>query len=143
MLRTIFTTVALSLAILPVYGKEADKEQSSRDTKMEEEKTPQYLYKVLSAADWHASQNVSSISLSPADRECIHFSREDQLDRILTKYWADAPEFVILKINVAKLPGKLVFEANPGGTSKYYHLYNGSIPKDAIVESKVVNQELH
>lgn len=105
--------------------------------------TPSYLYKVLTIADWEASQDKSIVQLPLADREFIHFSREDQLDRLLTKYWADAAEFVILKVDTSKLPGKMVFEPNPGSSNKYYHLYNGSIPFDAILESQVVNQELN
>lgn len=98
--------------------------------------TPAYLYKIVSLADWEASQE--TVNLSPDDDAFIHLSREDQLERITTKYWAHVPQYVVLKVETAKLPGKLVFEANPGGTSKYYHLYNGSIPKDAITDIKVV-----
>ena len=36
------------------------------------------------------------------------------------------------------LPGKLVLESNPGGKSRYYHLYQGAIPMEAITESKTV-----
>lgn len=103
-----------------------------------EEPAPKYLYKVVSTEDWKASEQ--SIKLAPADNDFIHFSREDQLDRIITKYWSDVPEFFVLKIDTEKLPGKLVFEANPGGTAKYYHLYDGSIPVDAVVESNLVKE---
>jgi uncharacterized protein (DUF952 family) len=61
------------------------------------------------------------------------------LDKIIEKYWAGVSEYVVLKIETAKLSGKLVLEANPAGTNKYYHLYNGSIPSNAIVESKIKN----
>lgn len=89
--------------------------------------------------DWAKSDK--QVHLSSMDADFIHFSTEDQLDRIIGKYWADIPEYVVLKIETAKLPGELVFEANPGGTSKYYHLYNGSIPRSSIVESKRVLTE--
>jgi uncharacterized protein (DUF952 family) len=101
--------------------------------KMEEK--PFYLYKVLSVDDW--AKSCKSIHLSSADADFIHFSTEDQLNRIIEKYWAEAPEYVLLKVDTRKLPGKLVLEANPGGTNKYYHLYNGSIPLSAVVESQV------
>lgn len=105
---------------------------------VQQETTPQYLYKVLSVENWKQSQSTKSLTLSADDQAFIHFSREDQLERITSKYWSSVPEYMILKINTAKLHGKLVFEANPGGTSMYYHLYNGSIPLEAIEESKVV-----
>jgi uncharacterized protein (DUF952 family) len=99
------------------------------------EKRPTYLYKVLSMDDW--AKSCKTVHLSSMDADFIHFSTEDQLDKIIEKYWADASEYVVLKIETSKLSGNLVLEANPGGTSKYYHLYNGSIPLDAIVGSTV------
>jgi uncharacterized protein (DUF952 family) len=98
---------------------------------------PDFLYKILSMDDWKKSGK--TVHLPSMDADFIHLSTEDQLDKIIEKYWADAREYVVLKIETAKLSGKLVLEANPGGTNKYYHLYNGSIPVSAIVESKVKN----
>lgn len=51
---------------------------------------------------------------------------------------ADA-EVVLLKLETAKLRGRLVYEVNPGGTTKYYHLYEGSIPLEAVVEATEVS----
>lgn len=122
-----------------------------KDTKMT---APKYLYKILSMENWQASQKnkseklfsaqasstqVSSVQLSNEDHDFIHFSTEDQLVRIIKKYWANVPEYVVLKISTEKLPGKMVLEANPGGENKYYHLYDGYIPLDAIEEFKIVN----
>ncbi len=98
----------------------------------QEEKVPQYLYKVLSLDSWEKSQSQAAILLPKDDAKFIHLSKEDQLNRVTEKYWSHVPEYVILKLETAKLPGKLVYEANPGGTSKYYHLYSGSIPLKAI-----------
>lgn len=103
--------------------------------------TPPFLYKILSIDDWTSSQSLKSVRLPAADRDFIHLSTEDQLERIISKYWNDQPEFIVLKLDTSKLPGKLVFEANPGGTSKYYHLYNGSVSLDAVVESKKIHRE--
>jgi len=108
--------------------------------KMEVEKTPKYLYKVLSVEDWEESQGMKSVKLAAADRDFIHFSTEKQLNRIIEKYWSNIPEYVVLKIETVKIPGKLVFETNPGGESKYYHLYSGSIPISAVVESKTIKK---
>lgn len=131
----ICTIVILAFAALP-------DEKVHHEQKMEET-TPLYLYKVLSDADWKRSQGSPSIKLPAADEAFIHFSKEDQLDRLLTKYWADEAEYVILKIDTSKLKGNMAFESNPGSSSKYYHLYNGSIPMDAIVETKIVCQVLN
>ncbi len=99
------------------------------------ETRPTYLYKVLSMDDW--AKSCKTIHLSSTDADFIHLATEDQLDRIIEKYWAGVSEYVVLKIETARLLGELVLEANPGGTNKYYHLHNGSIPLSSIVESKV------
>lgn len=107
---------------------------------LENEMTPQYLYKVLSIEVWKKSQGMELVKLTDADQDFIHLAREDQLDRIVGKYWDKVPEYVVLKIDTKKLPGKLVFEANPGGENKYYHLYDGSIPLKSVVESKTIKK---
>ncbi len=96
--------------------------------------TPQFLYKILSTDSWEESQGERSLELSSDDNDFIHFSLDTQVDRILTKYWANKSA-VVLKIDVTKLSGDLVFEANPGGSAKYYHLYNGEIPLESVVEA--------
>ncbi len=96
---------------------------------------PTYLYKVVSMDDW--GKACKTIHLSSIDDAFIHLSTEEQLDKIIEKYWADVSEYVVLKIVTTKLVGNLVLEANTGGVNKYYHLYNGSIPLNAIVEMKV------
>lgn len=96
--------------------------------------TPKYLYKIISIEDWKKSQGMEFIALSSSDRDFIHLSKEDQLDKIIEKYWKNIPEFIVLKIYTDKIPGKLIYEQNPGGSNKYYHLYNGSIPLNAIFE---------
>ncbi len=105
---------------------------------MQAEETPTYLYKILSDLLWKMAENSKVVSLSAEDDAFIHFSKEDQLDRILTKYWSDVPKLAVLKIQTDKLEGELVYETNPGGTAKYYHLYRGRIPYSAIVEAKMI-----
>lgn len=91
------------------------------------------LYKILSLKNWQKSQTQKYLILSEADKEFIHFSTKDQLERILNKYWSDGSEYVILQIDSAKLLGRLVFEANPGGENKYYHLYEGAILVQSVI----------
>lgn len=102
--------------------------------------TPQYLYKILSVNEWERSKTQEFVQLPKEDEYFIHLAREDQLDRIIEKYWSTVSEYVLLIIESNQLSGKLVFEANPGGTNKYYHLYNGSIPLKAVVEAKIVKK---
>lgn len=110
---------------------------------MEQEKTaaPKYLYKILSDSLWQESQNRPVIALPQEDNPFIHLSREDQLEKILAKYWSGVPHYVILKLDASKLKGKLVYETNPGGSSKYFHLYSGSIPLNSIVATQVIDNQ--
>ena len=104
------------------------------------EATPKFLYKILSKKDWEESQKQGNVKLDAADDAFIHFSREDQLERITGKYWAGIPEYYILKIDTEQLPGRMAFETNPGGSAKYYHLYNGSIPVTAVIDAKCIKR---
>ncbi|MES2122652.1 MAG: DUF952 domain-containing protein [Chlamydiota bacterium] len=104
---------------------------------MDQDAKPHYLYKIISQDNWEKSQTENTLVLSKDDQLFIHFSTEDQVERILVKYWSDVPECTILKVATDRLPGNLVYEANPGGTSKYYHLYEGEIPLKAVVEATI------
>lgn len=127
----------LCMASVSLGGHEASLSNEYVGSKTME--TPKYLYKVLSVENWHATQNSSTVELAAEDEAFIHFSTEEQLPRILTKYWADIPQFMVLKIASNELHGELVYEKNPGGAAKYYHLYNGNIPLRSIVEAKLVS----
>ncbi len=103
---------------------------------------PQYLYKIVSVENWGSSQDKKTVVLSTEDDAFIHLATEDQVDRIIAKYWPDAKPVVVLKLDSSKLEGKLIYEANIGGTTKYYHLYQGFIPMNSIVESKINKPKL-
>lgn len=99
---------------------------------------PKYLYKILSLENFRKSEEQENLFLHPDDKAFIHFSMEDQLPRIQEKYWSGVSECLVLTIDVSKLVGDLVFEANPGGERKYYHLYDGRIRLNAISSKKIV-----
>ena len=67
------------------------------------------------------------------DESFIHLATKEQVPHVAEKFWKGL-DHAILKIDSKKLVGRLIFETNPGGTNKYFHLYKGSIPADAIVE---------
>lgn len=100
---------------------------------------PKYLYKVVTAENWQESQD-GVVKLSSDDQAFVHFSQDDQLNRILNKYWSDSSEFMILKVETEKLDGNLVYETNPGGVAKYYHLYDGMIPLESVAEARHIIQ---
>lgn len=116
------------------YGDSYYTTHKDEETHMTKEPTPQFLYKILSKVNWVQSQAGTCLILDNTDEAFIHLSRENQLERIRTKYWADRTDFVILKIDTEKLVGDLILEANPGGVNKYYHLHKGSIPLESVVD---------
>jgi len=121
-----------------VFGYEEFTNKEAMEEKIDQDP---HLYKILSLRNWLATQSRKTVILSAEDDAFIHFSTENQIERILNKYWADAPQLVILKIDRSQLEGKLVFEENKGGSTKYYHLYDGFIPFHSIVEAKIIYRE--
>lgn len=95
---------------------------------------PPFLYKIVSADMWKKSRKLKNLILSEMDRDFIHLATHDQFSRIAEKFFKDVKEYVVLKLNTHELKGRLVLEANPGGTTKYYHLYEGRIPLAAVCE---------
>lgn len=107
--------------------------------KKETTPAPKHLFKVVALTQWQASAAQKTVILDPQDIPVIRFLKEDEVSRLL-HYWDRTKEpHVLLKIKTGKLPGTLIFEAKLGGSTKYYHLYNGSIPLSAVAEHKIIN----
>ena len=103
----------------------------SQNNKMSEK----FLYKVVSPKEWQQSQKDGFVQKGVIDTTFIHLATKDQIDRITKKFWAGKP-YLILKLDVSKLVGDLRFEKNPGGQTKFYHLYYGRIPLSSVVETR-------
>ncbi|MBT3393922.1 MAG: DUF952 domain-containing protein [Waddliaceae bacterium] len=94
-------------------------------------KVPLYLYKVVTADHWKEISERKEFILTSDDKKFIHLSEEHQLGNVVEKFFA-GQNVVVLKIDRDKLKGRLEHESNPGGKNKYFHLYEGCIPFDAI-----------
>jgi len=97
-------------------------------------RVPKHLYKVVTKKTWEQSKDNKQLELPEFDREFIHLATKEQLPKIISKFFAGQSDILVLKLDAQKLPGKLIKEKNPGGATEYYHLYDGAILKDAIVE---------
>lgn len=99
--------------------------------------TPPHVYKIVTPLDWDQAKKTGKVPLSDMDKKSgfIHLAGDGQVEGIVNKYWQDVPMIVILKLDTSKLEGRLVKEKNPGGNTLYYHLYNGSIPVEAVMLS--------
>jgi uncharacterized protein (DUF952 family) len=101
------------------------------------ENPPDHLYKIISLRQWQDSKGRDAVVLAPMDKAFIHLAKEDQTAHVIEKFWKGT-DCVLLKLDTSKLSGRLVFETNPGGSTRYYHLYDGSIPANAILESRII-----
>jgi uncharacterized protein (DUF952 family) len=97
--------------------------------------TPSTLYKIISSESWEKSKDSEKIWTDRTDEKFIHFSTEDQWKSVINKKFADT-DWVLLKIDTTKLEGNWQWEWNSDKTEKWFHLYNGWIPKTAVTEWK-------
>lgn len=105
-----------------------------KETQMKtENQIPQYLYKIVSPEEWQESIQRNQVVNSLIDNNFIHLATEGQIPHVAQKFWS-GKTYIVLKLNSKKLTGRLVYEINPGGTTQYYHLYEGKIPLDAVIE---------
>jgi len=96
---------------------------------------PQLLIKVISAEAWEKSQESGVLFLETMDSKdgYIHMATEEQVLRVIQKFW-NGKGYILLHLDPSKFNGTLKYESNPGGESKYYHLYDGSIPLSAVTK---------
>lgn len=109
-----------------------------QDERQMEKTIPNYLYKIISIKQWNESQSQNRVLSSSMDLDFIHLAEEEQVPIVIQKFWSNQ-DHIILKLDPNKLAGRLVYETNPGGVTLYYHLYEGSIPLDAVVQVRTVN----
>lgn len=122
MLRTFFALICLIMLSL------GDPVMNHKDP------VPQYLYKIVSPEEWQESLMKNEVVRGELDQQFIHMATDAQLKHVAEKFWK-GKKIVVLKIDPKKLPGRLVYEFNPGGSNRYYHLYEENIPLDAILET--------
>lgn len=132
----LFLTILMNVPALNAVPMSSTPEIESKTRMNEQIAPPEYLFKILSKENWEASKERPCLILSSEDDAFIHLATEGQLKGILDKFWSKGPEYRILKLGTCRLIGRLVYEANPGGSNKYYHLYEGNIPADAVIEVK-------
>ena len=100
---------------------------------------PAHVYKILTPAAWQSCQGQPRLALGADDARFIHLAEPDQVGRIAAKFFSKEPQVIVVELDPAKLPGRLVHEANPGGATLYYHLYDGYLPFSAVTGVKTVN----
>jgi len=112
-------------------------EKAKNLIEQEENPTPEHLYRIVSTEQWQESLLQNQVVNSSLDKDFIHLATEEQLTHIVQEFWNNK-DHIILKLASKKLKGRLVYEVNPGGTTLYYHLYEGNVPLDAVVDISMV-----
>jgi uncharacterized protein (DUF952 family) len=107
----------------------------------ERECVPQKLFKVVTVQNWNQSQEHKHLLPSPDDTAFYHLATEAQVPRVVDKFFANEKQYYVVTLETKKLKGTLKLETNPGGSTKYYHLYDGTIPLTAILEARLVTKQ--
>lgn len=94
------------------------------------EQVPDTLYLVVSPAEWQESQQAGKMVLSSFHEPFIHLSTEEQYPKVIQKFW-NGKDYILLEVDPTLIKGRLELETNPGGSNRYYHLYEGEIPLNA------------
>jgi uncharacterized protein (DUF952 family) len=83
------------------------------------------IYKILSAAEWHAAESVGTFSGSSADRRdgYIHFSTAEQVIETAQKHFSGQRDLVLLSVDTTALGDRLKWEPSRGG-ALFPHLYS-------------------
>lgn len=93
-----------------------------------------FIYHIVLPEVWEQVKDKRNYEHQSLETEgFIHCSYEEQLDAVIERYYSDADELVILKIDTGKLTSKLVSEPSTGG-KVYPHVY-GTLNLDAVVET--------
>lgn len=94
-----------------------------------------FVYHIVLPDEWEVVKSNSIYSAPSLEAEgFIHCSYDHQLEGVIERYYTDAPELVILKLEIGKLTSKLVSEPSTGGEI-YPHIY-GPINLDAVVSAE-------
>jgi len=82
------------------------------------------IYKICTAAEWHAAEHAGAYSGSAVDRHdgFIHFSTAEQAAETAAKHFAGQRDLVLITVDAEKLGDRLKWEPSRGG-ALFPHLY--------------------
>ncbi len=91
------------------------------------------IYKICSAAEWHAAERTGVYAGSAVDRRdgFIHFSTAEQAAETAAKHFAGQRDLVLVSVDAANLGKRLKWEPSRGG-ALFPHLY-GTLELGAVL----------
>jgi uncharacterized protein (DUF952 family) len=96
------------------------------------------VYHIALPDDWAAAQASGEYTISTrgrtlADEGFIHCSFAEQVETTADRFYRDATDAVVLRIDRGRLPSRVVVEDLVGTGERFPHVY-GPIPVSAIVD---------
>lgn len=93
-----------------------------------------FIFHIASIKDWESQVKNNFYQCESLKKEgFIHASKLNQLDFVLTKFYPDNKEIVILKIDTEKLSSEIKWEKSELNLEPFPHIY-GVINLESIVE---------
>ena len=103
------------------------------------------IYHIAYPADWAAAQRdgeylTSSRGRTLAVEGFIHASTAGQLAVVANAFYADEDDLVVLVIDEERVGPEVVWEAVPGMTEPFPHIY-GPLNPDAVVDVRPLSRD--
>ena len=93
-----------------------------------------YIYHIAALADWNRAKESGYYEVPSLKEEgFIHCSMEDQVPRVVDRFYSDRKDIVVLCIDSRKLKSQLVYEWAPSMEATFPHVY-GPINTDSVKE---------
>jgi len=103
------------------------------------------LFHLADRGDWVAAAaageyRMSTRGVTLAEQGFIHCSQRQQLRGVAERYYADADDLILLVIDGTRVSSPVRYEAAPGSTEEYPHIY-GPLPAAAVTEVIPVSRD--
>ena len=101
-----------------------------------------YIYHIAAKADWDRAKESGLYEVPSLKEEgFIHCSMEEQVERVIDRFYSGRNDLVVLCIDSRKLTSQLVYEWAPSMEATFPHVY-GAINTDAVTEVLSVDSML-
>ena len=96
------------------------------------------IYHITTTAAWKKAIEKGFYEADSLNNEgFIHCSQADQVDGVLSRYYAGQQHLVKLEIDTDKLSSRFIYEWSPSTADTFPHVY-GPINVEAVVGSEVI-----
>ncbi len=98
--------------------------------------TTEKIYHICQIEDWRAAQKQGKYAPPSVETDgFIHFSRAEQVEKVINTFYKDLPHLVLLHTEIDKIVPELKWEESDGEI--FPHIY-GPLNLDAVVHIEVL-----